>query len=270
MLSNPTSLESKSSFDKNKFLSDMDRNGYAVFEQMLPAEFVAVLREELESAIEQEAAYHKTKDYRDYGMVLFCPLYGSSFIKLLDHKPFLEPAEAYMGEASIVYSYTSSSMPPQNGNYSTRVHNDCSHTIPADYPTRLGVFVMLDDFTEENGATWIIPGSHKQEQAPTDDEFYSQAKRVAFKAGTVWYAHPKIWHAGGINKTNRWRHGVTVGFCRAYMKQRLDIPRMLADRDLSMYSDKVRQKLGFYAQVPTSYEEYHLPVEHRKFRQSVE
>ena len=67
-----------------------------------------------------------------------------------------------------------------------------------------------------------------------------------------------------------WRHALTLNMCRPFMKQRLDIPRMMAGMDLGGVSSVALQKLGFHAQVPASYDEYYAPPEKRKDRQSVE
>ena len=54
------------------------------------------------------------------------------------------------------------------------------------------------------------------------------------------------------------------------MKQRIDIPRAMSHMDLSGMSEAAKQKLGFLAQVPASYEEYYAPPEKRKFKQKTE
>ena len=54
------------------------------------------------------------------------------------------------------------------------------------------------------------------------------------------------------------------------MKQRIDIPRALSHIDLNNASQSVLQKLGFFAQVPASYEEYYVPYELRKYKQKAE
>jgi ectoine hydroxylase-related dioxygenase (phytanoyl-CoA dioxygenase family) len=227
------------------------------------------MKTDLIGAIEQETKYHKSRNYPDFGMVLFCPLYSDSFIELLECDDFMAPVESAIGKHSILYSYTSTSMPPSEGNYSSRIHNDCHHTIPDGYITKFQTLIALDDFTLENGATYILPGSHKIATEPTKDEFYKHAERLTMKAGSVWYAHAKIWHAGGTNTTDKWRHAVTSVFCRSYMKQRLDIPRLLAGREATL-SQVALQKLGFLAQVPISYDEYYAPPEQRKFRQPLD
>ena len=103
-----------------------------------------------------------------------------------------------------------------------------------------------------------------------EEEFFEKAKRVVAPAGSVFFFNARIWHAGGKNSTNRWRHALTMNVCRSFMKQRLDIPRMMAGIDTSGAPPKALQKLGFLTQVPASYDEYYAPAESRKYRQKAE
>ena len=173
-----------------------------------------------------------------------------------------------LGDEWIVYAYTSSSMPPGGSNYSVRIHVDSPRLIPG-YVTNMGATILLDDFTEENGATWFLPGSQEQADAPAENQFYERAQRVIAPAGSVFFFNARLWHAGGMNKTSRWRHALTINACRPYMKQRIDIPRAMSRMDLSGVSDQAKQKLGFFAQPPASLEEYYLPPELRSYRQPV-
>lgn len=244
-------------------------DGYIIIENVLSADFIAKCKAELAEAITKETEYHKGQSYQDYAMVLICSLYGGSFLDLFDNSKITEPFNAVLGDGCTVYAYTSSSMPPQSSNYSNRVHVDCPRIIPG-YVTNMGATILLDDFTEENGATWFLPGSQELAEAPTEEEFYAKAKRVIAPAGTVWFFNARIWHAGGLNKTDQWRHALTINMARPWMKQRIDLPRAMSAMDLSQVSDAVKQKLGFYAQVPASLEEYYLPPDQRKYRQKTE
>jgi ectoine hydroxylase-related dioxygenase (phytanoyl-CoA dioxygenase family) len=255
--------------DKEQFLTSIREQGYAMVPDVLSPEFISRARTELERAIEAEAKYHKTDKYSDYGMVLLCPLYGGAFFEILENPKVIKPMEWVMGEGCIVYSQTSTSMPPHGGNYSSRIHVDCPRIIPG-YLSTFASLILLDDFTEENGATWFLPGSHTQAEAPSEEVFYKEAKRLIAPAGTALFWNPRVWHAGGKNNTDQWRHALTIVTVKPYMKQRIDIPRALAGKDLSHVSDKVLQKLGFFAQVPASYDEYYVAPELRKFRQKAE
>jgi ectoine hydroxylase-related dioxygenase (phytanoyl-CoA dioxygenase family) len=119
----------------------------------------------------------------------------------------------------------------------------------------MGATILLDDFTEENGATWFLPGSHTRVDAPAEDEFYRDARRVSAPAGSAFYFNARLWHAGGRNETDEWRHALTLNICRPYMKQRIDIPRAMAHLDVSGIPEKALQKLGFLSQVPIAFRE---------------
>jgi len=56
------------------------------------------------------------------------------------------------------------------------------------------------------------------------------------------------------------------------MKQRIDIPKMMAASgvDLTGVNERALQKMGYFAQVPESLDEYYLPPGQRKFRQARE
>jgi ectoine hydroxylase-related dioxygenase (phytanoyl-CoA dioxygenase family) len=247
----------------------IEAQGYSIVKDVLPIRFVEQLKLELSDAIEKEVDYHGTQNYPDYGMVLLCPLYDGAFIDIFNFPLLTQPMEAIIGEGCIMYAYTSSSMPPYKTNYSNRIHVDSPRVIP-NYMTNLGVFIALSDITEENGAMHYLPASHNLIEQPTETEFKEKSLRCTLKAGSVFFFNPRLWHAGGSNTTNEWRHAITMNVCRPFMKQRIDIPRALKHLDMTNWSDKAKQKLGFYAQVPASYEEYYVTPDKRKFKQPYE
>ena len=255
---------------RETFVRAIESQGYAILPDIVPAAMLAPLRAELRAAIDAERALLEERyPEAHYGMVLLCSLYGGSLLKILGEGSLMAPFEWVMGDGCIIYAYTSSSMPPRAGNYSNRVHVDCPRLIPG-YITNMGATILLDDFTEQNGATWFLPGSHTRADAPSDDEFHHRASRVIAPAGSVFYFNARLWHAGGRNETDEWRHALTLNMCRPYMKQRIDIPRAMAQVDLSGTAEKALQKLGFLSQVPASYDEYYAPPAQRKYRQKAE
>lgn len=255
--------------DAARVREEIATEGFVVVQDVLDAAYVRDAKSALERAIEAEAAWHGGRDYADYGMVLVCPMYGRVFADIFDNPRLTGPFEAVLGEGCIVYAYTSSSMPPAAKNYSTRIHVDCPRIIPG-YVTNVGATILLDDFTEENGATWFLPRSHTRADAPTDEEFRANARRLVARAGSVFFFDARLWHAGGENRTAAWRHALTINMCRPWMKQRLDLPRVLADSDLAGASEKALQKLGFRSRVPASLDEYYAPPERRTFTQRTE
>jgi len=125
---------------------------------------------------------------------------------------------------------------------------------------------MLDDFTEENGATYLLSGSHRMREKPADEIFFKDAVRATGPAGTMVVFDSNLWHAAGVNRTECPRRALTLAFTRPFIKPQLDYPRALGyDRGPS-FSPALRQLLGYNARVPTSLDEWYQPPEHRLYR----
>ena len=255
--------------DYEIFNQEINDQGFSIVENVLDDNFILKIKSQLEDAIITEKKYHKGTDYKDYGMILLCALHGGLFLDILNNEKLIKCFNTILGDGCILYAYTSSSMPPGKTNFSRRIHVDCPRIIP-NYITNLGATILLDDFTEENGATYYLPFSHNRQDPPPEEEFTQKSVRLIAKAGSVWFFNARLWHRGGENHTSSWRHALTMNVCRPYMKQRIDIPRALSHLDMSNASQRVLQKLGFFAQVPANYEEYYVPYEMRKYKQKAE
>ena len=255
---------------KQQFMQAIESQGYAIIPGILASDILEPLKIELEAAMQTEEDFRRKSHVPShFGMVLLCSLYGGKLVEVLGLESLMQPFEWILGEGCIIYAYTSSSMPPHGENYSARIHVDSPRLIPG-YPTNVGATILLDDFTEKNGATWFLPRSQTRSTNPSDQEFYEGAQRVIAPAGSVFYFNARLWHAGGRNGTGRWRHALTINMCRPYMKQRIDIPRAMAHMDHMAYSQRIRQKLGFLSQTPANYDEFYAPPAQRKFLQKYE
>ena len=95
-------------------------------------------------------------------------------------------------------------------------HDDQFCRIPRPRPA-LGTAIILafDDFTDHNGATRVVPGSHNWETGvvPTED----QAMPMTCPAGSALYFIGTTWHGGGSNRTQKPRMSATVQYCQPYV-----------------------------------------------------
>jgi ectoine hydroxylase-related dioxygenase (phytanoyl-CoA dioxygenase family) len=251
---------------KEPFVEQFRKEGYVVVKDVISKTFIDELTPQLQAAVKKEAEQYHSAGHKDYGMLLACPIYGGKFLELIENRDYIEPFNWILGETCIIWVYTSSCMPPSNGNYASRIHVDRPHFIP-NFNEGVGSIVLLNDFTEENGATWFLPGSHLSPEEPGSDYFYKHAKRLIAPKGSVFYFNLRLWHAGGINHTDAWRNSIGIGMIRPYYKQRIDLPRALKDTDISTLSEFAKQKLGFYSQPPASLEEYY---ENARKRQEIQ
>jgi ectoine hydroxylase-related dioxygenase (phytanoyl-CoA dioxygenase family) len=251
------------------FESSIVEKGYFIQRSVFSNDFVDRLSTELEEAIAKEDAFHGTGDHVDHGMLIACPIYGGGFLEVLDNQAFLMPFEHILGKNCIVYVYTSSSLPPHSTNASACIHVDRPKYIPG-YIESVASLIALTDFTADNGATYYLPKSQNLEEKPDEQFFYENALRLEIPKGSVFYFNPRLWHAGGVNSTEQWRHSVGISMVRPFYKQRIDLPNAMQGMDLTHVSKRVKQKLGFLAVPPSSLSEYYLPRELRPYSQGSE
>ena len=77
------------------------------------------------------------------------------------------------------------------------------------YRFAMNVTWFIDDFTEDNGATLIVPGSHKLVEFPSFELAPSAPAQVTGPAGSMAVLDGRIHHATGLNRTtDRKRRGV--------------------------------------------------------------
>lgn len=110
----------------------------------------------------------------------------------------------------------------------------------------------MTDFTAANGATQIVPGSHKWQEGREATE--AETLQAEMSAGDVLIWHGGTLHGAGANVTNEWRYGVFLSFSLGWLRQEenqyLDVPPHIAEqlpkeiRDLVGY--KMHDGLGFY------------------------
>mgnify|MGYP005668106529 CR=1 FL=1 len=243
------------------FKNSFDNDGYVVVENVFDNKFIDDIIPELKAAIEKESKeFHGSKEHKDYGMLLACCVHGGKFLDVVEHKPYIEPFNWILGDTSIIWVYTSSAMAPNSGNYSSRIHVDRPYFTP-NYIDAMGSLILLNDFTEENGATYILPKSHLKEDEPSEEYFYKNAERLIAPKGSVFYFNLRLWHAGGKNISNDWRYALGIGMIKPYLKQRIDLPSALEHVDISSLTSYGKQKLGFYSQPPKSIAQYYKNAE---------
>jgi ectoine hydroxylase-related dioxygenase (phytanoyl-CoA dioxygenase family) len=108
---------------------------------------------------------------------------------------------------------------------------------------------LLDDFTQDNGATRVVPGTHRgtatpgEEMAnptsPHPDEVLLQGK-----AGDVLVMNSHTWHGGTINRTNGPRRVLHGYFCRRHQPQQLNQQKYIRPETLLHLSEAARTVLG--------------------------
>ncbi|MGI9335196.1 MAG: phytanoyl-CoA dioxygenase family protein [Gammaproteobacteria bacterium] len=135
----------------------------------------------------------------------------------------------------------------------TRTRFDIDENAPADRSPPMispaavcNVIWMLNDFTEANGGTRIVPGSHLSGRHP-DGELDADVETVAAAgpAGTALFTDGRVWHGTGANIGNTPRYGLITTFCGPQFRPQENYTVGLDEAVLRKVSPRVRALLGF-------------------------
>ena len=101
----------------------------------------------------------------------------------------------------------------------------------------------LDEFTPTNGATEVIPGSHRWEQdrAPQNGEQIS----VCMPAGSVLVFAGSLVHRGGANTSDSVRLAITPQYCQPWLRQIENMVLAVPPEQAGRYSQRVQELLGY-------------------------
>ena len=244
---------------------EIEEKGFCIVRDIVSASEVTELQEQLDCAMVEDWEEYQglpgKLDWIVYDMVSK----GGASLRLLENEIMQRIFSHFLGDTCILYSYTSTIIRPDTKQSTGQIHVDAPRIIPS-YHSGMLMTLALDDFTEENGATYYLPSSQNRETRPTEEEFYSNAVRVCRNAGDAVFFNPRVWHAGGVNHTDKVRRGVTPYAVRSFMRQRFDYPRIVNSSITENLGERGMAFLGFNVRVPTSMREYYVDEKDRLYK----
>lgn len=133
---------------------------------------------------------------------------------------------------------------PPNETYSqSEWHRDLPYQhFVSSTPLAINALFCVDDFTINNGATYVLPGSHKSSEFPSDNYVKKNAIQIEAKAGSFIVLDCMVFHAGGFNATSKERRAINHLYTIPYFKQQIDLSVAMKNLDLS---SEERLLLGF-------------------------
>lgn len=224
----------------------IEERGYTIVEAALSTECADALTadlERLEGALNirpSANAFEGAKTVRVYNLLAHGELYEGIPV----HENVLPVVEAVLDAGCLVSSLSSIGIDP--GEVAQPVHAD-DQLIPLAKPHAALVcnsMWALSDFTEANGATRIVPGSHRSDHSP---DYLSEVDTVAAEMprGSVMIYHGSLWHGGGANRTDARRLGIAMNYCAGYVRQQENQQLGLAVERVRGFSPRLQELVGY-------------------------
>lgn len=120
-------------------------------------------------------------------------------------------------------------------------------------PLAVNALFCVDDFTFENGSTFVLPATHKTLNYPSEIYVQENALQIEARAGQYILLDCMLFHCGGFNRTENERRAVNHVYTIPYFKQQIKLPSNLKHAALTPDESEL---FGFGFQEPNSIDEY--------------
>jgi ectoine hydroxylase-related dioxygenase (phytanoyl-CoA dioxygenase family) len=197
------------------------------------------LEEEL-GILPADNSFEGVRTTRIYNLLAHGPLYE----RIPVHPNVLPIVEQVLDPGLLVSSLSSISIGTDES--AQPIHSDDQLIpIPKPHPPIIcNTMWAITDFTEQNGATRLIPGTHLKDHSPDLSKRYDSIAAVMPKGSVlVWVG--SLWHGGGANQTPDRRVGIAMNYCAGFMRQQenqqLGIPRRTVDH----FSRRLQELVGY-------------------------
>jgi len=183
--------------------------------------------------------FEGSKTLRIYNLLA----HGKLYERIPVHPNVLPIIEGVLDRGCLVSSLSSISIGP--GEKAQPIHSDdILIPLPKPHvPVICNSMWALTDFTESNGATRVVPGSHLRD-SPVYGQHYDSVP-AEMKKGSVLVWPGNLWHGGGANRTGERRVGIAMNYCAGYIRQQenqqLGIPREV----VRGFSPRLRELVGY-------------------------
>jgi len=220
----------------------LERDGYCVVHDVIDAATVAQIRSDLLRIL--ETTPYGRDDFEGNRTRRVYALFAKTRVldDLAIHPIVLDALDRVIGPAQLS-APTGIDIGP--GERAQPLHpDDAIYPVPRPHPELvLNVMWPLDDFTVDNGATRIVPGSHRWvDQVPQPD---TGTVSVTMPAGAALMYVGSLWHGGGANNTQTCRTGVVLHYSASWLRpvenHALAVPREV----VRTLPERLQELLGY-------------------------
>jgi hypothetical protein len=228
----------------------LDEQGFVVLEGLVPQDFIEALRARMEALFEQEGENAGSEFRQEPYARRLANLVdkGEEFQQVAAYPEVLERVAYVLRPKFKLSSLNARSTDPHSPE-AQPLHCDAG-SLPDDKGYCVcNTIWLLDDFTRQNGATRIVPGSHKwgklpqqvlsDPAAPHPDEVL-----VIGPAGSVVVMNTHAWHGGTANRTDRPRRALHSFYCRYDQPQQQYQKRLVRPETQARLSGRLRELLA--------------------------
>ena len=231
-------------------LEQFERDGFVILESVLSAselaEITAALAPYEANRPMGRNAFEGQKSQRVYSLAAK----GPPFMRLIEHPRVMALVESLLMPNFLLSTAQSIRLHP--GEQSQAWHTDDAFYFmprPHRLPLAVSVIWAIEEFTEDNGATEVIAGSHRWGMEHPDEREHDIVT-AAMPAGSAIVFDGSLWHRGGSNASDGTRLAISPQYCQPWLRPQESQLLIVGPEQARACSERVRSMLGYSIHPP--------------------
>ena len=232
--------------DLDRHLAEIDEQGYTVLVDAIDHRLCDELLDTLDRIVARDGIepagnrFEGGRTVRVYNLLA----HGEVFTRVPVHDAVLPVVDGVLGADCLVSSLSSIDIRP--GEVAQPIHaDDQLIPLPKPHPPIVcNTMWALTDFTEENGATRLVPGTHRADASPRSDVDHETIAATMSK-GSVLVWPGSLWHGGGANRSDERRVGIAMNYCAGYVRQQENQQLGLDPALVATFEPRLQELVGY-------------------------
>lgn len=249
--------------------NDFERDGYVVFHNVIGNDEITRVRDALRPHFAKKRSgrndFEGLKSYREYALLTK----GQIFAELAEHPLVLAFVEKQFGLSAILSAFLAIELHPGETVQPWHCDDDHCRLARPRPPFQVSAFWAIDETTEENGATEIIPGSHLWDaeidtdlmssgafqktdidDVHIDPQARDDAIAITLPAGSLMLAKGNLYHRGGANKSDGDRLILTPQYSPGWVRPLENLILSTPPEIAAKLPPRVRELIGYSIHPP--------------------
>lgn len=204
---------------RDRHVEAIKADGYTIVENAIEPDLVEALNEALARLERDLGAKPAGNGFEGHRTVRIYNLlaHGAPFAEVPIHASVLPIVEGVLDPQCLISSLSSIAIDP--GETAQPIHAD-DQVIPLEkphIPIVCNSMWALTEFTEANGATRLVPGSHRKDNPEYGGAYETIAAEMPKGSVLMWDG--ALWHGGGANRADTRRTGIAMNYCAGFIRQ---------------------------------------------------
>jgi ectoine hydroxylase-related dioxygenase (phytanoyl-CoA dioxygenase family) len=221
--------------DLDAHLARIASDGWTVLENAIELELADQINDDLArlernlGIVPADNLFEGLRTTRIYNLLV----HGSLYEGIPVHPNVLPVVEGVLDRGLLISSLSSIAIGPDEDAQLIHADDQLIGLAKPHIPIICNTMWAITDFTEENGATRLVPGTHLSDHNP-DPVIHYDSVPAEMSKGSVLVWVGSLWHGGGANHTTTRRVGIAMNYCAGFIRQQenqqLGIPLETAHR----------------------------------------